>query len=191
MGEPAERLRMTPGEYLAYERACLEGKHEYVDGEIFAMAGGTREHSLIGANIVRELGNALENAPCEVHSSALRVGAADKSYHYPDASVVFDESRFEDATRDVLLNPSLIVEVLSDSTERYDRAGKFAHYRTIESLRDYVLISQDTQLVEHYRRLPDGAWRYRPLGPSDALDLEDHGAAIPVERIYLKVFPAG
>jgi Uma2 family endonuclease len=191
MAEPAERLKMTAAEYLAYERSCSEAKHEYVDGELFAMSGGTREHSLIGANIVRELGNALADTPCKVHGSDMRVGAANGSYHYPDASVVCERPRFEDEIRDVLLNPSLIVEVLSDSTERYDRAGRFAHFRTIESLTDYVLVSQHAPLVEHYRRLPDGAWRYRPLGPGESLELGDHGASIALERIYLKVFATG
>lgn len=188
MADPAERLQMTPDEYLAYERASLEGKHEYVGGEIFAMAGASRRHNLIAANLTRELGNALIDRPCEVYPSDMRVGAVDRSYRYPDVSVVCDEPRFEGDKEDVLLNPSLVVEVLSDSTEAYDRGDKFAHYRSIDSLRDYVLVSQHIERVEHFHRLASGEWRYRALGAGDALRLDDHNVTIPVARIYTKVF---
>jgi Uma2 family endonuclease len=188
MAEPAERLKVTPEAYLAYERGSVDAKHEFVDGEIFAMSGGTFEHAMIAGNVLTELQSVLRDRPCRVLGSDLRVGAADQSYHYPDASVVCDKPRFKDETRDVLLNPSLIVEVLSDSTEGYDRGDKFAHYRTIESLRDYVLISQRVVLVEHFHRLASGEWRFRALGPGAQLELEDHACAIAVERLYLKVF---
>lgn len=194
MAEPAERLKMTPAEYLAYERASSECKHEYVDGEIFAMSGGTFEHALLAENIGRELGVALLNGPCRVLSSDMRIGAADGSYHYPDVSVVCDRPQFEDDTRDVLQNPSVIIEVLSESTERYDRGEKFAHYRSIASLRDYVLVSQSRMVIEHYQRASGkdvSEWSYRALGPGDVLRLGAHDVAIPVERVYAKVFPEG
>src|SRR5580704_12064319 len=105
MGEAAETVRMTPEEYLAFERAS-EQKHEYANGEIFAMSGGTREHSLIGQNIARELGNALLDRPCEVHGSDMRLKVlASKRYFYPDVSVICGAPRFEDGTRDTVLNP--------------------------------------------------------------------------------------
>jgi Uma2 family endonuclease len=189
MGQAAEdRLKMTPEEYLAFERASDE-KHEYADGEIFAMSGGTREHSLTAANILGELRGALLERPCEVHGSDMKIKAvAGRKYHYPDVSVVCGRPFFEDDKRDVLLNPKLIVEVLSDSTERYDRGDKFTSYRTIDTLEDYVLVSQTSVLVEHYHRLPDGTWLYRALGSEERLALASLGCEIPVERIYWKVF---
>ncbi len=102
--------------------------------------------------------------------------------------VVCRKQLFEDDTRDVLLNPKVIVEVLSESTERYDRGDKFSNYRAIDSMDDYVLVSQTAALVEHYHRLTDGTWIYRALGATERLSLESVGCEIPVERIYLRVF---
>ncbi len=189
MGEAAKQLKMTPAEYLAFERASSE-KHEYVDGLIFAMSGGTRAHSLAGTNMLVELHTALLERPCEVYGHDMKVKSADGKCHYPDVSVVCGRPLFEDETRDLLLNPRLIVEILSDSTERYDRIGKFAAYRTIDTLEDYVLVSQTEVLVEHYHRHPDGGWMYRVLGPGGELDLVSLGCKVPVDRIYLKMFPA-
>lgn len=187
MGQPAEKLRMTPQEYLAFERASKE-RHEFVNGEIFAMSGGTWEHNLLSVNITRELGNALLERPCHVQGSDMKIKTA-SDYHYADALVICGAPVFEDQTRDVVINPKVIVEVLSDSTERYDRGDKFTSYRTLESLQDYVLVSQKSVLVEHFRRLPDGNWLYSALGPGDRLLLESVGCEIPIDRIYLKVFP--
>lgn len=190
MAAAAPQLKMTPEQYLAFERVS-DQRHEYADGEIFAMSGGTREHSLAGANVVGELRSALLDRPCEVHGSDLKIkAAATRKYHYADALVVCGQPIFEDETRDVLLNPKLIVEVLSDSTERYDRGDKFTSYRTIGTVEDYVLVSQTTVLVEHYHRLPEGTWLYRALGPGETLALASLGCEIPVDRIYLKVFSA-
>ncbi len=189
MGEAAQRLKMTPAEYLAFERAA-EQKHEYADGEIFAMAGGTREHSLLGHNVEVELGIALRERPCEVHGSDLKIKAADGKYHYADAFVLCGPPVFEDDTRDVVQNPTVIVEVLSDSTERYDRGDKFENYRTLATFVEYVLVSQTGVLVEHFHRLPDGTWLYRALGPGELLVLSSLGCEIPVDRLYAKVFPA-
>lgn len=182
---------MTRAEYLAHERACVGEKHEYVDGATYAMSGGTFEHAMIAGNLLAELQAAFRDGPCRAIGSDMRIGAADGSYHYPDVSVVCGKPQFEDDIRDVLQNPSVIIEVLSDSTERYDRGEKFAHYRSVPSLRDYVLVSQHTQLIEHYRRQPneDGAeWSYRALGPGEALRLGEHGVTIPLGRVYAKVF---
>jgi Uma2 family endonuclease len=181
---------MTPEEYLAFERAS-EQKHEYVDGEIFAMSGGSREHSLIAENVARELGNALLDRPCEVHGSNLKISAAKGTrYHYPDALVVCGAPALEGEARDVLLNPKIVVEVLSDSTERYDRGDKFKAYARIGTVSDYVLVSQTEVLVEHFHRAEDGVWHYRELGPGKELVLASVGCAIAVEAFYRKVFPA-
>jgi Uma2 family endonuclease len=188
MGEPAAKLRMSPEEYLALERAS-EQRHEYADGEIFAMSGGTREHSLRATNILGELRSALLDRPCEVHGPDMRIkSVATGRYVYPDASVVCGRAKFEDASRDTLLNPILIVEVLSDSTEAYDRGDKFAHYETIPSVQDYVIASQKEARIDHFHRQADGSWNVRILRARDVLTLDAIGCQIPVERAYLKVF---
>ncbi|MEZ4295419.1 MAG: Uma2 family endonuclease [Polyangiaceae bacterium] len=189
MGAAAPRWKMTPEEYLAFERAS-DDKHEYADGEIFAMSGGTREHSLLAHNLQLELGTALRERPCEVHGSDLKIKTAAGRYHYADVFVICGDPVFADGARDVVQNPKVIVEVLSDSTERYDRGDKFASYRTIDTLVDYVLLSQTAMLVEHFHRREDGAWLYRTLGPGDRLSLSSLGCDVPVERLYFKVLPA-
>ena len=187
MGQPAIRTGLTPAEYLAFERAAEE-KHEYADGEIFAMAGCSREHSLISGNVYGELGLALLDRPCELHTAHMRVKiAATGRYVYPDASVVCDEPIFEDAGVDTLLNPKLIVEVLSDSTEAYDRGDKFEQYRSIPSFTDYVLISQKAMRVEHFQRQPDGRWLLTIVGPGGKLTIESIGVTIAIDRLYFKV----
>jgi Uma2 family endonuclease len=187
MGQPVLRPRLSPEEYLAFERAS-EQKHEYADGEIFAMSGCTRAHSLITGNIQGELRSALLDRPCEVHTSDMRVKiAAAGRYVYPDVSVVCGEPMFEDAEADTLVNPSVIVEVLSESSERYDRGDKFAQYRSVPSVSDYVLISQTTARVEHFRRQPDGKWLLTIAGPGEELAIESIGVTINVDRVYLKV----
>lgn len=189
MGQAAEKLRMTAEEYLAFERASEE-RHEFVDGEIFAMSGGTWEHNLIAANVVGELRQILLEHPCHVQGADMKIKTALDKFHYADAFVLCGEPVFEDDTRDVVLNPKAIFEVLSDSTERYDRGDKFASYRTLASLDDYVLVSQKSVLVEHFHRLQDGDWLYRALGPGETLSLASLGCEIPVDRLYLKVFSA-
>lgn len=188
MADAAQKLQMTPAEYLAFERAALEGKHEYVDGEIFAMSGGTYEHISLSANALGELRNALRGKPCRALGSDMKVRSSATKYHYPDVLVVCGRPVFEDETRDVLLNPKVIVEVLSPSTERYDRGGKFESYGAIATLEEYILLSQDAVRVEHYRRQPDGSWLFRRLGPGETLDLPSIQCQIPVDSLYFEVF---
>jgi Uma2 family endonuclease len=153
------------------------------------MSGGTREHSLIAVNIARELSLALEDRPCEVHASDMRIKIqATGRYVYPDVSVVCGSPVWEDATRDTLLNPVVIIEVLSDSSEAYDRGDKFAQYRSIESLKEYVLASQKEARIEHFRRLPDGSWLLRIFQRGDRVGLDSLGVELSVDRAYLKVF---
>jgi Uma2 family endonuclease len=188
MGQAAVRSQLSPEEYLAFERAS-ELRHEYADGEIFVRAGSTYEHSLIAANIIGELSLALEDRPCRVLTSDMRIKIqATGRYVYPDASVVCGSSIYEDATRDTLLNPVVVIEVLSDSSEAYDRGDKFAQYRSIESLKEYVLASQKEARIEHFRRLPDGSWLLRIYQRGDRVGLESLGVELSVDRAYLKVF---
>jgi Uma2 family endonuclease len=188
MGEAAARTGLSREEYLAFERAS-EIKHEYADGEIFAMTGGTRAHSLVGGNVLGEIRAALSERDCEVHGSDMRIKIpATGRYVYPDASVVCGEALFEDDEEDTLLNPKVIVEVLSKSTEPYDRGDKFENYQSLASLREYVLLSQKKVRVEHYSLQPDSTWILRVLGAGERLALPSIGCEIAVDRIYLKVF---
>ncbi|AUX47288.1 hypothetical protein SOCE26_088060 [Sorangium cellulosum] len=187
MGQPATRTGLSPEEYLAFERAS-EQKHEYANGEIFAMSGCSRAHSLLAANLQRELGNVMLDRPCEVHTSDMRVKITSTGrYVYPDASVVCGEPAFEDAEVDTLINPNVIFEVLSDTSEGYDRGDKFALYRSVLSVTDYVLVSQKEVRIEHFQRQPDGRWLLSILGPGAQLALESSGVVIDVDRVYLKV----
>jgi len=149
---------LTPQEYLARERPA-DFRSEFYRGEMFAMAGASWEHTLIKDNLAGEARNGLKDGPCRVLTSDLRVKVtATGLYTYPDIVVVCDEPQFEDSMFDTLLNPRVVVEVLSDSTEKYDRGTKFAHYRQMPSVREYVMVAQDCPRVERYVRQDDGTW---------------------------------
>ena len=147
---------LTSQEYLALERRA-EFRSEFYRGEMFAMSGASWKHTLIKDNIASEAGNQLEDRGHAL-TSDLRVKVAANSYTYPDVVIVCAEPQFEDEFRDTLLNPRVIVEVLSDSTEKYDRGAKFAHYRQVPSVEEYVLVAQDRPLVERYVRQADASW---------------------------------
>ncbi len=188
MADPARQHLVSPAEYLAFERAAEE-RHELIDGHVVAMTGGTFAHTVIAGNVARVLGNALHDLPCWVCPADMRVKIeASERYTYADVTVVCGSPVFEDARTDNLLNPSVLIEVLSDSTESYDRGEKFAHYRTIPSLTDYVLVSQKQVLVEHFQRQDDGGWLLRALGPGEALVLPSLGCEVAVDGFYRKVF---
>jgi Uma2 family endonuclease len=180
--------RFSVEEYLTFERNS-EIKHEYYAGEIFAMSGASREHNLIVWKLSSLLDAEIGKGDCEAYFGDMRV-RVDRTglYTYPDAVVTCDKPRFEDACVDTLLNPQVIFEVLSDSTERYDRGKKFNHYRQLDSLRDYVLIAQDEPLVEHYRRLPDKTWNLTVVKGLDATaSIETIDARLPLSELYAKV----
>src|SRR3989440_8660463 len=147
---------VTPDEYLRLERQA-EYKSEYLNGEIFAMGGASRQHNLITVNIGAEFNRQLKGKPCEAYSSDMRVKVrANGLYTYPDVIVVCGEPQFEDREVDTLLNPTLLVEVLSQSTERYDRIAKTSYYRTIDSLHEHLLVAQHEVRVEQSLRHPNG-----------------------------------
>ena len=190
MGEAAAHVRMTEAEYLAFERASPD-KHEYVDGEIFAMSGGTSEHAAVSASVIGELRNALAGRGCRVHTSDMRVHTpVTGRFLYPDASVVCGRLVFTDDTRDTLVNPRVIVEVLSDSTEGYDRGGKFESYQTIPSLLEYVLCSQKKPRIEVFTRQADGSWLLRSYGAGERAALSSLECTIEVDRVYADVLDA-
>ncbi len=148
----------TPEEYLAAERQG-DRKHEYFGGEVFAMSGASFAHVSIVANLTGHLFGQLQGGPCRSFSSDLRVKVSQTGlYTYPDVVVICEKPQFDDEHNDTLLNPRLIVEVLSPSTETYDRGKKFAHYRTLDSLAEYLLIAQDQSRVEQFIRQPSGDW---------------------------------
>jgi Uma2 family endonuclease len=186
----AALTRYTPEEYLALERGAAF-RSEYIDGRIVAMTGAQRAHIVIVHNLDREIGARLLDGPCEVYPTEMKVKiTASGWYVYPDLCVSCDP-RFEDGVTDVLLNPVLIVEVLSDSTETYDRGEKFFHYRQLDSLREYVLLSQKECSVERYVREGD-FWRFTSLEDLDApLALSSLDLEIPLRRIYAKALRSG
>ena len=188
MGLPQRVRKLTPAEYLEIERAATY-RSEYFDGEMFAMAGGSARHSLIKANIIRDFGNGLKGRPCTAYDSDLRIlVSATGLYSYPDASVICGPLEFEDARRDTVLNPTLLVEVLSDSTEAYDRGKKFSHYRQIPALREYLLVSQEEPEIERFLRNDDGTWtRTEASGPDAVLPLPSLGVEISLREVYDKV----
>lgn len=148
--EPTKKL--LPKEYLEIERRS-EFKSEYWHGEMFAMAGASEAHNLLVTNVVIELGSQLKGRSCKLYPNDMRVRIPrSPSYKYPDVTVVCGKAQFEDDRHDTLLNPTVIIEVLSPSTEAYDRGKKFGEYRTVDSLREYLLISQDKPLIERYVR---------------------------------------
>lgn len=180
--------RLTPEEYLEAERSA-EIRHEYYNGHIYAMSGGSYQHFQIIGNITAELHARLKQRPCAVGSSDLRLRVSpDGLYTYPDVIVICGDPRFADDRRDTLMNPALIVEVLSPSTEAYDRGFKSAQYRTVESLEEYALVSQAEPRVEVFRRQPGGHWL---LSEAVGLDAVCHfdclDCAIPLSEIYAKV----
>jgi len=180
--------RISPAEYLACERKA-EFKSEFFQGEVFAMAGGSPTHSMIAANLIREAGNGLKGKPCGVYNSDLRVKVqATGLYTYPDASIVCGDLEFDDDGRDTVVNPTVIVEVLSDSTEKYDRGRKSNHYRQIPSLREIVLITQDQIHVERFVRQPEGGWLLlEEKNPSGTFELSSLGIMIAMSELYRNV----
>jgi len=178
---------LSPEEYLRLERRA-EFKSEYVDGVAYAMAGGSERHNLIAANLIITLGVQLRDSPCRVYPSDLKVRVPNsKKFFYPDVSVVCGETQFADEERDVILNPVLIAEVLSDSTEAFDRGKKFSSYQQIESLREYLLVSQGEYMVEHYLRQEAG-WFYTKVAGLDAtLALPELNCRIALSDLYSKV----
>lgn len=178
---------VMPGEYLVLERKS-EIRSEYIAGHIYAMSGASRRHNLIAGNFYREISSQMRGRACEAYMSDMRLKVSPTGmYTYPDIVAVCDEPRFEDAHIDTLLNPLVIVEVLSESTEAYDRGEKFAHYRRLDTLREYVLVAQDKVRVEHYVREGE-QWILSEISDSDGtLHLTSVDCHVMLAAIYEKV----
>lgn len=191
MALPQKKPFISPEEYLRLEREAPY-KSEYYAGEIFSMAGGSPTHSVITASTIGELFSLLKGNRCAPYDSNLRVFvAADGLYTYPDALVICGPLELVPGHDDMIANPTLIVEVLSDSTEAYDRGKKFAHYRMLPSFAEYVLISQKEPLVEVFFRQGDGTWQLTPVRGRDAtVRLQSLGVELRLTEIYERVeFP--
>jgi Uma2 family endonuclease len=179
---------LKPEEYLAIERRA-ELRSEYFDGEMIAMTGSSRKHNLIVSNIIGELRQQLKGKSYELYANEMRVRIpAVNIYTYPDVVVVCAEPKFEGDYVDTLLNPTLIIEVLSESTESYDRGKNFGYYRTLESLAEYLIIAQDDYIVEQYVRQPDDRWLLSYIQSLEgAVELVSIQCILPLKEVYDKV----
>ena len=180
--------KLTEQEYLAIDRAA-EVRSEFFDGEMWAMSGGSMRHSRLAMNISGELYNALRGTNCQAFTSDLRVRVMPRRmYAYPDVTVVCGKPLLADDRQDILLNPTVIFEVLSPATEKYDRGTKFRYYLTIDSLKDYILVDQFAMRVEQYTRGTEGAWTFRAYQqPEEAVKIDSIGVSLPLARIYDRV----
>lgn len=177
----------TSETYLAFERAS-DVKHELVDGDLYLMTGASREHNLIVFNLAATLGAQLKNRPCEAYANDMRVKVRGSNYTYPDLVATCEPPEFEDAYVDTLLNPALLIEVLSPSTEQYDRGKKFEAYRTLHSLQEYVLIAQERPYIEQYVRQSEMTWIFSEVSGLDAsVTLRSIGCTFLLADIYEKV----
>src|SRR5918911_1420325 len=192
MSLPHTRVSYTAREYLALERES-DARHEYLDGQVYAMAGESLAHSQVCVNLLGELRAQLRGRDCQALSPNMKVQSGDAGlYAYPDATVVCGEPVFSDERGDVLTNPDVIVEVLSPSTEAYDRGEKFFRYRQLETLSDYLLVAQDRPRVEHYTRQPDGLWLLSTVVDlTSEVHVASVGCKLRLSELYDRVaFPA-
>jgi Uma2 family endonuclease len=189
---PLQALKRSPyitaEEYLARERAA-ENKSEYYDGEIFAMAGAREPHNLVSGNIFAKLHTQLEHRPCRAYTNDMRLKVSPSGlYTYPDVMVVCGEAQFDDEEFDTLLNPTLIVEVLSQSTEGRDRGAKFEHYSKLSSLQEYLLVAQDRLRLELFTKESKGRWILAVFeNPEDVVKLASIDCVLALKDIYTKV----
>jgi Uma2 family endonuclease len=182
------KTKLTPEEYLEFERKSEE-RHEYFDGEIFAMSGAKRNHNVVAWNIGGELRQKLKGKNCEAYPADMRVFVPETGlYAYPDLVVVCGEPEFKDNVFDTLLNPILLIEILSESTESYDRGKKFQHYRSIESLEEFVLVSQDDVRIEKYVKSGDGFWVLsEAVGLDSEIEFSSIECRLALAEVYDKV----
>jgi len=185
---------LSPQEYLAIERDSAtfekgQGRHEYFAGQMFAMSGASRKHNLISGNIFAKLHAHLAGHPCEAYVNDMRVKVDSSGlYTYPDVIIVCDKPQFEDDEVDTLLNPQIIIEVLSKSTESYDRGKKFEHYRRLPSLDEYLLVSQDEPHIEHFVKQSDAHWLLSEATGLDAsIEIPGVDYRLLLADVYAKV----
>lgn len=180
--------QITPEEYLEIERTA-ENKHEYIRGEVIAMAGASLIHNTIVSNVIGTIYPFLKNKSCNIYPSDLRVSVSSAElYTYPDATIVCDEPQMPDGRFDTITNPSVIFEIISPSTEDYDRGRKFFFYMQIPSLKEYILINSTNTYVQAARRQADGSWKFEDIRDMDAtLSINTIGQSVPLKDIYANV----
>jgi len=184
MGDAAPVADLSYEDYLALERDTGV-RHEWVDGVAYAMAGGTPAHALLASRMIVELARILGDGPCNAYTADLKVRPRKIRFaSYPDVAVVGGEVETHPDDPNAILNPTLLVEVLSDSTEDWDRGGKFVRYRKLATLRDYVLVSQHERRIEVHSRRADGVWEMREAGEGETLPLASFTGVIEVDRVY-------
>lgn len=181
------RTTFTESEYLELERKA-DFKSEYYKGEIFAMAGATVIHNKIVANLISIFSQFLKDKPCDVYPSDLRLWVESEGFYtYPDVTIVCGKVELLDNKFDTLKNPTIIIEVLSDSTEKYDRGQKFSFYREIPSLKEYILVSSKTKKIEKFKRLEDGNYLYMESNENQPFPLDSINANLNLEDVYNKI----
>ena len=174
---------ISPEEYLEIDRASTDVKYEYMDGQMYAMAGGTVNHAEIALNLIIALREHLGDGPCHAFSSDVRVQVAEEKYYYPDATVSCNPEDWQQGANDIVRTPRLVVEVLSPSTESFDRGKKFRTYQACPSIEEYVLIRTAYQEGEIFNRQGD-IWTYRRFGPGQEVELLSIGLTIPLAALY-------
>lgn len=175
---------ISPEEYLKIDRASTDVKYEYMDGLMYAMSGGTVNHAEIALNLIIALREHLGDGPCHAFSSDIRVQVAEEKYYYPDVAVSCNPEDWQQDANDIVRTPRLVVEVLSPSTESFDRGKKFRVYQACSSIEEYVLISTTHQMVEIYRRQGE-LWTYQQIGPGQQVELVSIGFALPIADLYV------
>lgn len=179
------RSTISVEDYLQLDRGSIEKRYEYIDGYVRMLAGGTPDHAKIGANIIGVLYGLLEGSSCSVYTSDVRVCLAETRYVYPDVSVSCDARDQEQG--DMIQHPCLVVEVLSPSTEAYDRGRKLAYYRDCPTIWEYMLVDSQRQTVEVFRREKNKLWTYHAFGPGDEVELASLGVRFPLMKAYRNV----
>jgi Uma2 family endonuclease len=184
MGDAPTAAELSYADYLALERAA-DQRYEWVDGVAYAMAGGSPAHSLLCSRVLVELARILGEGPCNAYTSDLKIRPRKIRFaSYPDVAVVCGEVETHEDDPNAILNPTVLVEVLSDSTETWDRTGKFKRYRKLETLRDYVLVSQHERSIEVYSRGASGVWELREAGEGESAPLSAFPDGLDVDRVY-------
>ncbi|GAC1566972.1 MAG: Uma2 family endonuclease [Ktedonobacteraceae bacterium] len=178
-------LFMSVEEYLELDSNSLEGRYEYIDGYVYMLAGGTANHSIIGGNLIAVLNRLQQSNSCVVYTSDMRVRLSKKRYVYPDVTVSCDPRDLGEVN--TLEHPRLVFEVLSTSTEAYDRGRKFSYYRACPTIQEYVLIDTQRQAVEVFRRETENLWTLHPFGPGDAVELASINVSFPIAALYKNV----
>ncbi|MEL6408051.1 MAG: Uma2 family endonuclease [Chloroflexota bacterium] len=180
-------MHMSEAEYLAFEQDS-DTRHEFLNGKVYAMAGASRAHSRLMVNLTRLIGNHLQDSPCELYPADMRIMMTQGKYTYPDLSVVCGDAQFAENTFDSLVNPVMIIEILSPSTEAYDRGAKFRNYRLLPSLREYVLVAQDAPRIERFTLSDDAIWHYVDIGGLDTqIELTKITCTLALSDVYQNV----